>query len=507
MFLLMLAISLGAYYFWIEQTVFSPFANDDEKDWYEGRSITELADLASAIAKAGTDSVLAAKLVSDYGASIRQFNTVLVVFGPDGYPRFAANHDSVEVEIDRVSVELLHDMTDEDWDFSTFPEPTDMHSYENLIFAVDLIPVTPGHPHEEYLASSFGPTTILSEDLNNDAQLMGLQITIMKSLVGLLIYSAVTALLIMAWTSRRIQRLSAGVAAFAEGDFSRRVRARSTDEIGVLARNFNDMAAHIESMVAELTTKERFQRQLIANISHDLRTPMASMRGYVETLLMDDNQLPREQKDRYLKIITGNLDHLNRLVEHMLTLSRFDSGQTAFQLENFPIGELADSVLLRFEGLAAQREISLDLALAEGVGLVHADPLQISQVLQNLLENAVKFNRPGGSVVIEITRRDQRTNIEIRDTGYGIPPEDLPHIFDRFYTVNKSRTRSLGGTGPDQLASALGQNSGLGLAIASRIITEHGGNLRVSSRLGAGTTFEFTLDHSREDFRKLAAGA
>ncbi len=501
-FLLMLGIVLGGYYFWIEQTVFNPFVNEAEEDWYENASLGELADLAGNIA---TATAHGESLLVEYGHTISAFDVELAVFSHDGTVLYTAQQDSQSPPTPAVDPHLLQDMTSDEWDFSSFPLPTDVDAYENRIFAVDLIAPQDQDTSTQYLVTSFPSSSMMSSDLNNDAQMIAIQTTIMKALLGLLIYSAISALLIMAWTSRRVHRLSDGVEAFAAGDLGRRVPARSTDEIGTLARNFNDMAASIESMVDKLRAKEEFQRQLIANMSHDLRTPMASMRGYVETLLMDDGQLERRQQERYLKIITGNLDHLNRLIEHMLLLSRFDSGQANFQMETFPLGELADSILLRFEGLAAERSVHLDLAVADDVGLVRAAPLQIAQVLQNLLENAIKFNRPGGSVVVGITRQNELVKVEVRDTGRGIPADDLPQIFERFFTADRSRTRQMADPDSESHESVLGQNTGLGLAIAAKITLAHGSRLRVTSQLGSGSCFSFDLPRVTEEYQDSAA--
>jgi signal transduction histidine kinase len=165
---------------------------------------------------------------------------------------------------------------------------------------------------------------------------------------------------------------------------------------------------------------------LIANVSHDLRTPLASMRGYVDTLLMGAEPADPADQKRYLKIIAGNLDHLDRLIGHTLVLSRFDSGQATFRFEDFPLSELADSVIGRLDGLAAQQQVTLSLDAGPDVGLVHADPLQIGQVLQNLLENGIKFNRPGGRVATILRAEGDKAVIEVQDNGIGIT-ETLLH--------------------------------------------------------------------------------
>lgn len=504
-FLLLMGISLGGYYLWIESTVFNPYQSQAEEHWFKELSETELDSLAQEIAGVGQDS-LANGLLEAYGRTVAPYGVEVVAFDAAGEYLWSTAPDSLAQALAQVDAHLLAAMSDDQWDFATYPDSSDAYAYINRIFDVNPIGAEATDAPQGYLAASFLPQSIASGDLNSDARLMDAQENIVRVLMGLLIYSAITALLIMAWTGRRVQRLSAGVDAFAAGDLSHRVRTRSTDEIGTLGRNFNAMAERIETMVEKLRQKEQFQRQLIANVSHDLRTPMASMRGYVETLQMGDRQVSPQDRERYLQIIAGNLEHLDRLVAHMLVLSRFDSGQATFQCEDFPVVELADSILQRFEGLAADQDISLDLEVADGVGLVHADPLQIGQVLQNLVENAIKFNRPGGSVTIAINPDGKRVAVTVQDTGRGIPPTDLPRIFDRFFTGDESRTRqprpqAAGGDGH------LGQSSGLGLAIASKIVAGHNSMLRVESQPDKGTLFRFHLDRAADQIQELGDGA
>ena len=503
-FLLLMGVSLGGYYLWIERTVFNPYGNDEEQRWYEDTAEGEIQALAGELGAAGGDTARTRALLAEYGRRIRGFDAEVIYFDAAGRNLQSSAPESLLVAVPGVSAQLLADMSGDGWDFGVYPEPSVINAYENRIFEVDRVLAPDGVTTAGYLSASYFPVTVLSDDLNSDSRMIAAQKSIFKVLTGLLIYSAVTALLIMAWTGRRVQRLSAGVEVFAAGDLSHRMPIRSTDEIGTLARNFNSMAEHIESMVEKLRQKEQFQRQLIANVSHDLRTPMASMRGYVDTMLLGGG-LP-ENETRYLKIIAGNLEHLDRLVEHMLVLSRFDSGQATFQFEDFSIAELADSILGRFEGLAAEMGVGLDFVAEGDVGLVRADPLQIAQVLQNLVENGIKFNRPGGSVVVALARQNERVAIEVRDTGRGIAAEDLPHIFERFYTGDKSRTRTASGT-DSQTGSHLGQSSGLGLAIAAKIVAGHDSVLRVESLENKGSVFRFQLDHAEPEAQERAAGA
>lgn len=506
-FLLLMGVSLGAYYFWIDRTVFNPYQDEAEENWYENLAEDELDSLAVQLAQMSPAADRADSLLTAYGDRVRDFRAEVIVFDDQGRYLRSSAPDSLPAAVPQVSVELLREMKEDEWDYGSYPIPDDIDAFENRIFGVDEIRGADGEAVAGYLVVSFLPISVASQDLNSDARLLDAQQNILKALVGLLIYSAVTALLIMGWTSRRVRQLSEGVESFAGGDFTARVPVRSSDEIGTLAVNFNDMAASIEAMVEKLRQKEQFQSQLVANVSHDLRTPMASMRGYLETLLMDDKRLDNRERARCLTIIKGNLDHLNRLVEHTLVLSRFDTGQATFHFEDFSIAELADSILLRFERLAADKNLTLDLEVADDVSLVHADPLQIAQVLQNLVENAIKFNRIDGGLTVGLAKDGDRVSVEVRDTGQGIPAADLPHIFKRFYTVDKSRTRPATDTKTRDDGRHLGQSSGLGLAIATKIIAGHDSTLQVESELDQGTVFRFHLAPANEDRQALVGRA
>ncbi|MBU2501253.1 HAMP domain-containing histidine kinase [bacterium] len=496
LFLLLLGLSVGGYYWWINATVFRTYQDKEEEIWYEEKAEDELAGLAAELTPLMDDGPLLGRMIGSYAEDVERFGVEVILFDGRGFNVTSSAPDSLAMAVKRVDAVLLHDMTREEWDFSSYPLPGNIDAYENRIFHVQPIFTARTdslEPPDAFLAASFRPLTIGIDELDADWRNLGFQ-----AMVLILIYTAVTALIIMAWASRRIRGLSRGVAAFADGDFAQRVPDGSGDEIGALGRHFNTMAGRIEQMMAELGAKEEFQRHLVANVSHDLRTPLASLRGYVETLSLDPGTLSRAERQRYLEIITGNLDHLDKLIERTLILSRLDSGQTETRREDFPLGELADAVVSRCLPIARQQGVEIELEEGEDPQgcMVRADALQIGQALQNLLENGIKFNRTGGRVRIRIIPREEDVEIVISDDGPGIDATDLPHIFDRFYTGSKSRTRrSLEDSG--YLAEPSTSN-GLGLAIAQKIVSGHGGRLEVASSPGQGTEFRFALGRATE---------
>lgn len=486
LFLAIVGLCLGGYFLWIQATVFSPYATDDEKQWFEQHADRELDGLAAGLAKrAGNPSRIAEEL-QDFTDRVGDFGVELLVVGPTGATLVTAPGDSLAYAVPRLDAGLLGRMSASDWDYSSYPDKSNVDAYENRIFDVKVIGDA-GAPLG-YLVASYRPIMFDAGIMEEHSGLIERQQLLVKLLSGTLALSGIAGLALLGWTSRRISRLSSAMEAFTGGNHDRRVRVSGSDEIADLGRHFNHMAGHIRDMVESLRQKEQFQRQLIANVSHDLRTPMASLRGNVEALRLRFDQLDERQRARALDTVSGNLEHLDRLVERMLVLSRLDSGQAAARHEEFSIIELADSVVRRCEHLALPAGIGIEMKAEPRLPMVVADPLQVAQVLQNLLENAIKFNRPQGRVTMSLSREGARVLVAVKDTGHGIDEADLPHIFERFYTGDASRTRREGAAG-----GHLQQSSGLGLAIAAKVVEAHGDRLEVSSRPGEGAEFRFRL--------------
>ncbi len=498
-FVVLLAVAGGGYYLWMESSLYSAYDDAEEEHWYKDLAEAELDSIATTIARAAQDTAAARALLETYGARVAEYEAEFIIFSPEGLSICASSADSLCAAVPAVDPALLLDMSDGEWDFGSYPVKTDIAAYENRIFDVRRL-VPEGGSKEApagFLVASFAPPTIAITEIQEGERKLGLHAALL-----LLCYAAASSTIIMLWTTRRLRRLSRGVEAFAAGDLGARVPSTSADEIGGLGRHINTMAERIEGMVSELTQKERFQRQLVANVSHDLRTPLANLRGYVETLTMGAHELDEADRRRYLAVILDKLDHLDRLIDHVLVLSRMDAGQVILAAEEFSLAELAGAVIDRCLVPAQDRGVRLDMEVDDTLPLVHADPLQIGRVLQNLVENGLKFTPPGGTVVIRGAREGGQALISVTDTGIGIAPEDLPHIFERFYTGDKSRTAVRGPADPDD---HLSRSSGLGLAIAARIVESHGSRIEVSSRVGAGTEFRFRLDLAGEQPRSSSA--
>ncbi len=301
-----------------------------------------------------------------------------------------------------------------------------------------------------------------------------------RGLVLAVVFVGVVGLALFALLTRRLQAVARSVRAFEGGDYARRVKVTGGDEIGDLGRAFNSMAGTITASMEKLRQTDRLRRELVANVSHDLRSPLTSIQGYVETLLMKQESLEGAQLRKYLKIILAEATRLNRLVHELFELSKLDARQVAPRIEGFSLTELIQDVIVTYAPRARQQGIRLSAELPERLVPVLGDIHLIERVLSNLLDNALAFTPAGGVVRLELEELDGRVRVSVVDSGQGIAREDLPFIFERFYTSDKSRSRLRGG-------------SGLGLAIAQKILELHGGGMEVESEPDRGSAFRFEL--------------
>ncbi len=281
--------------------------------------------------------------------------------------------------------------------------------------------------------------------------------------------------------TRRLRSLSLAVKAFERGELGRRARVAGNDELGALGRSFNDMAAGIEAGLGRLRQAEEQRRDLMANISHDLRSPLTSVRGYLETILLKDEELDPEERRGFLRVVLKNVSGFQRLAEQLFELAKLEAGQASPRLERFPIAELIQDVVLKLRPQAAAGSIALEAELKEDLPPVRADIGQIERVLTNLIENALRFTPPGGKVRVSASGEGPGVRVAVADSGSGIAPEDLPRVFDRFFHA--------GPHGSDGDRSG----AGLGLTIARQIVELHGSRLEVESRLEEGSRFHFLL--------------
>jgi signal transduction histidine kinase len=270
----------------------------------------------------------------------------------------------------------------------------------------------------------------------------------------------------------------------AEGALGRRVQARSHDELGVLADTLNQMAEQLELRMTELRRLEQVRKDFVANVSHELRTPLTSIKGYVEALIDGAKDDPQEST-RFLEVILKQSDRLNLILEDLLQLSQIESGQVLFKRDTIPLQAVVERTVPLIKPLAEKKGHRLRVSVPTHLPPVQGDEDRLVQVLTNLLDNAVKYTPPNGSIEVSgrTVQHDGTMMVElaVADTGIGIPEADRPRVFERFYRVDKARSRELGGTG-------------LGLSIVKHIVVEgHGGRVWVEENQPRGSRFVIRL--------------
>ena len=302
---------------------------------------------------------------------------------------------------------------------------------------------------------------------------------ILEAVIIGVVISAALSFIISKPLLQPILGMTKAAEAMAGGDFSRKIDVDSDDEIGILAQTFNDMAFRLMTTLEEIKKSEALRREFVANVSHELRTPLTSIRSYAETLT-DHQDIPKEMEIDFLHVILNESDRMTKIVQDLLELSRFDAGSSILTIEEMSleqsIRDVTDAIALE----AKKHGHTVQLMLDDDIPEIQGDKARLEQVLLNILTNAVKYTPDGGVIDITGGLTADSVWIKIKDNGIGIPAEDLSRIFDRFYRVDKARSRQSGGTG-------------LGLSIAREIVVRHGGNIIIDSAPDDGTTVTVTL--------------
>lgn len=331
-------------------------------------------------------------------------------------------------------------------------------------------PITRNYSIRGYVFIHIPLTSLESDAYNllNTAYLTYL--LIMLILLALLLLQIFTG-------NRNIRKISRISAQYAKGVFEKPLVIRSNDEIG-------QIAASVSFMAHQLDTLEEDQRKFISNVSHDFRSPLTSLKGYVEAIL--DGTIPPEMQEKYLKIVLFEAERLTKLSESLLELNKFGAHGTMLDVTDFDINETIKQTVRTFEGVCLEKNIIFNLTLTGESLFVSADKGKIQQVLYNLVDNAMKFSAPHSSIDIDTAIKNGKVFISVKDHGVGIPKENLSKIWERFYKSDRSRGKDKKGTG-------------LGLSIVRDIILSHGENINVVSTVNAGTEFIFTLSASERD--------
>lgn len=340
---------------------------------------------------------------------------------------------------------------------------------------------------------------LASEQYDDVVQLLG-NSYIIDSSIKVLLISIIAALIgglvIFALQTRRLRLLTNVMRRYADKDvvgssvsepvsekggsqlLRYPVKNNHRDEIDELGEQFNVMSDKISEQIKELQRTDGMRREMVANISHDLRTPLTTMRGYLETLLMQKDTLSEDEANHYLETALNHSQHLATLVEQLFELARLDSCESVVYSEPFSMGELVQDVAQSFKLRAEQKAIQLDISVNPEAPLIYGDIAMMQRVLENLLENGLRHTPAGGRISISVDVDSANVVVRVADTGCGIPEKDVPRIFERFYQQDAPRT---------------GSSAGLGLAIVKRILELHGSVIKVQSKVNQGTTFSFNL--------------
>ncbi len=301
--------------------------------------------------------------------------------------------------------------------------------------------------------------------------------------LGLLVLGAtLTALLVFRPAHQRLRALEKAAHALGEGRTDVRATETGGDEVTSLARTFNRMAVDLDTRAKQLGESDRVRRQLLADVSHELMTPLSAIRGYVETLGMSDVPLDEPTRRQYLGIVEQETHKLEAIIGDLLDLARLEGGGDTLRIEAVAVGELFKRVADRHQPVLRDRNIALTVDIAADTPRMRGDAARLEQVLQNLAANAIRHTPSGGRITLLASRDGDSVCIRVRDTGPGIPPEHLPRVFDRFYKVDVSRA-----------GTSVPSGSGLGLSIVRAIIERHGGSVVAANAPEGGASFELRV--------------
>ena len=291
------------------------------------------------------------------------------------------------------------------------------------------------------------------------------------------------SLLLTALLTKNLRKIVKTVNKFKDGDLEARIPALKTNsELSVLASTFNQMADNILHHMDELKKVDSLRRELIANVSHDLRNPLAVINGYVETMMIKGDQITITERENYLKIINDSSEKLTKLVADLFELSKLESGQMHLKMEPFRIQELLFDACMKFELFAKVKNIDLVADISQSLPVVEADLYLLDRVIQNLIDNAVKYTPENGKITLKAfyCLTTFKVCVSIKNTGHGIPEKDLDSLFERYYMVDKDKKGIEG--------------SGLGLAIVKKILEVHNSQIQVFSDSSTFTEFVFVLE-------------
>ena len=317
--------------------------------------------------------------------------------------------------------------------------------------------------------------SVLSSHTGSLAMRLGSRL-ILLAVIG----SLILGLIAFWFQTKNLSKVIDAVEDFKEGNYTARVEPMAHNSgFSIIGETFNGMAQQIELNIEKIKSIDTFRKELIANISHDLRTPLAIIQGYTETLQLKMKDLKKKEKMKYLENINESTKRLNGLVNQLFELSKLENNQVKLNKEPFHIDELVQDMLNRHEVIAEKKGISFQFEKPEGLPLAHGDISLVERLIQNLMDNALKYTPNKGTVIIELDKGNEGIQFRITDNGKGIEEKNLSKIFERYSSGKKEETKTKG--------------AGLGLAIAKKIVELHDSTINVQSKLNIGTSFSFML--------------
>ncbi|MBC7424349.1 MAG: HAMP domain-containing histidine kinase [Ferruginibacter sp.] len=301
----------------------------------------------------------------------------------------------------------------------------------------------------------------------------------MRVITITLLVALLAGLFIIGIITKNFSRILEVMQQFRLGDLKARVQVKSAGDIKQVSDIFNEMADILTQNIEKLKEVEILRRELIANVSHDLRTPISIVQGYIETMQIKDGQLSAEERKRYLLIVSESIGKLQKLVSELFELSKLEANQVKPVKESFFISELVNDISSKYQLIAKDKNISITTFLSKGLPPVYADVALIERVMQNLIDNAMKFTPDGGKITIKTNKHKNEIEIIVQDTGIGIPENERKQIFGRYYKANNF--------------TDLKNSTGLGLAIIKKILDLHQSSLELVTEINSGTSFVFRL--------------
>jgi len=403
-------------------------------------------------------------LISDTLALLTSYEQTLrfVVTDTEGNVLLADNLTDTEYPEARIPIEYVNHVI-ENGSYDDISDVDNMFSKRQIAYAVPLVDRD----------SSISAIIFTFSDTSSLTQFSGL---IIRTVITTMLWVMLIALIIVYFISERItsplKKISNAAKEFSKGNFNIRVPVRGNDEITQLALSFNNMAEALEN-------HEKTRSMFIANISHDLRTPMTSISGFIDSILA--GAIPPDKYNYYLNIISTEVKRLSKLVSSLLDISRFEAGEKKLVMTEFDICEMARQILISFEKKIDEKRLDIEFDCDDYNTNVIADKDSIHQILYNICDNAIKFSNDGGKYRISIKQKAKKVFVSVYNEGQGISSEDLPYVFDRFYKSDKSRGLDKTGVG-------------LGLHISQTIIKAHGQEIWAESVYGEYCEFVFTLE-------------